>query len=440
MVTETQVRTSLTVKGCFVDEALNVMNFLNEIIQQYPQAISFAPGRPTEQLFDVPGTLEVIDRFVTHRAAAKGWDRATVYTDLGQYNRTNGIIHELVARQLEIDEGIHVSPDSIMVTVGVQEAMVVLLLGLFDPATDVLLSSDPTYIGITGLAKIVGVHVHPIPNGPEGLDPQALTAAIREVRQSGKNPRAIYDIPDFNNPMGTRTPLAARRELLEIAHREGVLYIEDNPYGMFSFESAPLPTLKSMDEHGDVLYLGSYSKTLFPGLRVGYMVADQEVRGADGSVTSLAYELSKVKSLTTITTPPLLQAMVGGILLENGGSLRALIPEKLAFYRQNRDRMLDSLEACFGDDPALGVSWNRPEGGFFLTLTLPFDFNDERLTACARDYGLIVCPMSFFSILGRKGGRNHEVRLAFSYVVPDEIEEGIRRLARFVRDVCGDIA
>ncbi|HTQ80456.1 MAG TPA: PLP-dependent aminotransferase family protein, partial [Thermoanaerobaculia bacterium] len=162
---------------------------------------------------------------------------------------------------------------------------------------------------------------------------------------------------------------------------------------------------------------------------------EQEVLGADGKPTTLIFELSKVKSLTTITTPPLNQAIVGGILLENGCSLRRLTAPKVDFYRENRDRMLASLEAAFGGDPALAgvVHWNRPEGGFFLTLSLPFDLNDERLTICARDYGVIVCPMSFFSILGRAGGRNHEVRLAFSYVTPPDIEEGIARLARFVR-------
>jgi (S)-3,5-dihydroxyphenylglycine transaminase len=231
-------------------------------------------------------------------------------------------------------------------------------------------------------------------------------------------------------------PLATRRALLDLVHREGVLLFEDNPYGMFAYDGEPLPTLKSLDEHGDVVYLGSFSKTLYPGLRIGYLVADQEVRGAPGAdkgPSTLAFELSKVKSLTTVTTPPLLQAIVGGLLLENGGSLQSLMAAKLPFYRENRDRMLACLAERFG--AGSGVGWNRPEGGFFLTLSLPFDFTEERLTVCARDYGVIVCPMSFFSILGARGGRNREIRLSFSYVPPDQIAEGIARLARFVRDV-----
>jgi (S)-3,5-dihydroxyphenylglycine transaminase len=176
--------------------------------------------------------------------------------------------------------------------------------------------------------------------------------------------------------------------------------------------------------------MGSFSKTLYPGLRVGYLVADQDVVSAGGR-TSLAAELSKVKSLTTVTSSPVVQAVVGAALLENGGSLRRLVEEKLPFYRGNRDRMLAALERELnGNIGGSGVRWNRPEGGFFLTLDLPFDFDEECLQSCARDHGVIVCPMSFFSLAG---GRDREVRLSFSYVTPEQIDEGIRRFAAFVR-------
>ncbi len=124
-----------------------------------------------------------------------------------------------------------------------------------------------------------------------------------------------------------------------------------------------------------------------------------------------------------------MQAIAGGILLENGGSLRRIVEEKLPFYRTNRDRMLAALEDTLGG--LEGVGWNRPEGGFFLTLNLPFEFTDDQLTACARDYGAIVCPMRFFALAP---GRERQVRLSFSYVSPEQIDEGIARLARFVRD------
>src|SRR6185369_14902972 len=162
--------------------------------------------------FDVERSLAQTPAFLAYRAAAKGWSPRAVWNDLGQYNKTNGIINELVAKELEADEGIKVAPESIMITHGCQEAMTVLLLGLFDPARDTLLVSDPTYIGITGLADIMGIETVPVPTGEEGLDPAEVAAAIERVRRGGKRPRALYDIPDFNNPLGTQMPLAARRD------------------------------------------------------------------------------------------------------------------------------------------------------------------------------------------------------------------------------------
>jgi (S)-3,5-dihydroxyphenylglycine transaminase len=419
----------VALKTCFEDPSLEVMNFLNEVVLRYPQAVSFAPGRPAERHFDVEGSLRQVPRYVEHRTAETGWTPPAVWNDLGQYNKTNGIINGLVARQLELDEGIKADPASIVVTVGCQEGMVLLLLALFEPG-DVLLVSDPTYIGITGLATILGIPMVPIPTGENGLEPARVAAAIEEVRRSGRRPRAVYDIPDFNNPLGTRMPLPARRELLRIAREQEVLIFEDNPYGMFAYDGDPLPTLKALDEDRVVIYMGSFSKTLYPGLRVGYLVADQEVVFGEGprGRTSLAAELSKVKSLTTVTSSPVVQAVVGAALLDNGGSLKRLVAGKLPFYRGNRDSMLAALERELGGLP--GVRWNRPEGGFFLTLNLPFDFDEECLQSCARDHGVIVCPMSFFSLAG---GREREVRLSFSYVTPEQIEEGIRRFAAFVK-------
>ena len=420
--------TGLRLGGAFEDPLLDVMNFLNEVVLRYPRAVSFAPGRPAEELFDVEGSLEAIPRFVAWRAERRGTDRQTVYRELGQYGATNGIFKELIAAQLEADEGIRAEPESIVVTCGCQEAMAILLLTLFEPGRDVLLASDPTYIGITGLARILGVEVAPVAMGPDGLEPAAVAAAIARVRAAGGRPRAIYDIPDFNNPMGTTMPLVVRRELLERLRDEDVLLFEDNPYGMFAYDAAPQPTIKSLDASAGVIYLGSFSKTLFPGLRIGYLIADQEVVGQDGNRRPLSGELAKVKSLTTVNTPPLMQAMAGGLLLEAGGSLRDLVAKKLPHYRSNRDAMLAALAA---ELPDTGVSWNRPAGGYFLTLDLPFDFGVEELDLCARDYGVVCCPMRFFALAP---GRERQVRFSFSYVTPEQIDQGVRAFARFVRD------
>jgi (S)-3,5-dihydroxyphenylglycine transaminase len=419
----------VTLKSWLSDPLLDVMNFLNEVVLRYPQAVSFAPGRPSERHFDVERSLGAAGLWVESRAAASGIASRAVWNDLGQYNKTNGVINDLIARQLAADEGIAAAPESIVVTTGCQEGMAILLLGLIDPATDAVLVSDPAYIGVPGLARILGVPLIPVPTGERGLDPEAVRQAVAAARRQGRRPRALYDVPDFNNPLGTRMPVEARRALLALAREEEMLIWEDNPYGMFSYDGPPLPTLKALDEPGVVIYLGSFSKTLFPGLRLGYLVAGQQVALPSGQRVPLAAELSKIKSLTTVNTSPVVQAIAGGILLENGGSLRRVVAEKLPFYRGNRDRMLAALESRLGG--LAGVRWNRPEGGFFLTLDLPFEFTDDHLMACARDYGAIVCPMRFFALAP---GRERQVRLSFSYVDGEQIDEGIARFARFVRD------
>ncbi len=405
------------------------MNFLNEAVQRYPDAISFAPGRPSEEHFAVQDAVPALDLWVRHEAAGSGESPEAVYRRLGQYGATGGLIRDLVAAELERDEGIQVPPESILVTCGAQEAMAILAAALFDPRRDVLLTSDPAYIGMTGLARVLEIPLEPVPTSDRGLEPARVRAAIDRVRRSGMRPRALYDVPDFNNPLGTSLPLEARRELLRLASEEDLLILEDNPYGQFAYDGEPAPTLKSLDEENRVIYLGTFSKTLFPGLRLGFLVADQPVVD-NGRECLLAETLSRVKSLVTVNTSPLLQAMAGGLLLQSGCTLKPRVARSLPFYRTNRDRMLAALEAAFGGPRSPGgVSWNRPAGGFFLTVRLPFPFGPEELEACARGFGVLCCPLSIFSIAGR--GRD-QVRLSFSYVTPSEIEEGVRRLAAFV--------
>jgi len=425
--------TTVAVRHSLAHPSLGVMNFLNEVVSRYPQAISFAPGRPWEDLFDVEQALGGVGRWVDHRAAEEERPRGELLADLGQYGRTNGILGDAIARHLQADEGIDVAPSSIMVTCGCQEAMAILLMGLFEPGRDVLLVSNPTYIGITGLARVLEVDVEPVPCGDDGLEPERVAEAAARVRAAGKRPRAIYDIPDFNNPLGTSLPLASRLRLLELAEEEDLLVFEDNPYRMFAYDQPARPTLKALDPYGRVVYLGSFSKTLFPGLRLGYMVADQAVEGAAG--TTLAEALSPVKSLVTVNTPAPMQAAAGGILVDEDFSLARLVGEKIPFYRRNRDRMVAALEKSFGERDLLDrVRWNVPGGGFFLTLDLPFEFGEAAVAeAASGEAGVIVCPLSFFSLTP---GHEHQVRLSFSYVSPEEIDLGVERLAAFVAERC----
>jgi (S)-3,5-dihydroxyphenylglycine transaminase len=416
---------AVELKGCFADPLLDVMNFLNEVVLEYPDAISFAPGRPLESLFAVEDHLAAIGSYADAMARHTARDTRTIWQELGQYGRTNGSIADLIVTQLRLDERIHTHAGAVMVTVGAQEAMAVLLAGLFDPAEDVLLVSDPAYIGITGLARILGIRVVPVAAGDDGLEADAVERTIRRVSREARV-RALYDIPTFNNPLGTSLGVDERHRLIDVCRRHGVLLIEDNAYGMFAYDEAAPPALKALDDSGTVIYIGSFAKTLFPGLRVGYLVADQQI-AATGE--TLAKALSKVKSLLTVNTPQPMQAAVAAVLLRTGGSLEPVVAPKRAQYRRQRDAMIEALDRAFADLRGC-VSWQVPRGGFFLPVTLPFAFGRRALQQCAADYGVIVSPMQFFCL---GSARPRQIRLSFSYVHPTAIVEGIARLAAFVR-------
>ncbi|MET7900586.1 PLP-dependent aminotransferase family protein [Streptomyces sp. NPDC005355] len=415
------------------DPLLDAMNFLNEVASRFSDAISFAAGRPWEGAFEPEDLARLVRSYTDHLERDRGWSRDQVRTQLFQYGRTNGVIHDLIARTVENDEGIRVAPESVVVTVGCQEAMLLVLRALFATPEDTLLISSPAYVGVTGAARLLDIRVHSIPEGPAGPDPDAVAAAAAEVRAAGGRPRALYLVPDFANPSGASVPVDCRHRMLEVAAREDLLLLEDNPYGFFSRTGERRPTLKSLDRDRRVIHLGSFAKTALPGARVGYILADQEVFGPGDRRTLLADELSKIKSMTTVNTPAVSQAVIGGLLVESGCRLREANAESIAFYAANMDALVGALDRSFPepDLTRLGVSWNRPEGGFFLLMTVPFAADVKALERSAREFGVLWTPMSDFYL---DGDGTRQLRLSCSALDPRRIEEGVRRLARFITD------
>ena len=399
---------------------------------RFPQAISFAPGRPPERFFELASMLPLVERFMLdgrldelHRPEIHGLDA------LGQYGRTNGVIGSLIANLLARDDDIHVQPRDIVLTVGAQEGMCLCLRALCGNPGDVALTVDPAYIGVSGAAQTMGVEVAAVPCGSEGVDVAALRQTVASLAQSGKCARLLYLSSSYANPTGLTLSTAARRQLLELAHELDLMLLEDGAYSYFCYDGEPLPALKSMVGGERVLYLGSFAKTLAPGLRLGFIVADQQVDHG-GRVTRLADEISKVKSLLTVNTSAVLQAVAGGLLLREDCSLHRYVEPRVRAIKANRDAMLATLDACFPRNEAWcrGISWNRPAGGFFLTLTLPVTIGERELLCCAQEYGVTWTPMSFF-LLGQ--ATSAQIRLSFSYVTPEEIHEGVSRLAAWAR-------
>ncbi|MBU7597453.1 PLP-dependent aminotransferase family protein [Streptomyces sp. P38-E01] len=412
------------------DAALTSMTLLNEIAGRFPDAVSFAAGRPYEGFYDVAGLGRHLDTFERHLRDEVGLDPEAVRRTFFQYGRTKGFIHHLIARHLEIDEQLTVEAESVLVTTGCQEAMVLVLRALRTDARDVVFAAYPAYVGFLGATRLVDMPVRSVREGPDGIDVADLEGKIQQARAEGLRPRACYVVPDFANPSGATMPAADRRRLLDLAERENVLLLEDNPYSLFHPGGERLPTLKSLDTGQRVVYFGSFAKTAFAGARVGYVVADQSV--VDGGL--FADELAKLKSMLTLNTSSVAQAVIGGILLENGCSMERATVREAQVYRGNLRAVLTALEEQFGAGSPMagsGVSWNTPRGGMFAVVTLPFRADDAMLEYSASRFGVLWTPMHHFYA---GDGGFHQIRLSFSVLTPEQIRLGIDRLAALVAD------
>ena len=410
-----------TLHGSLNDPAISSMNLLNELVEEYPVAISMAAGRPYEEFFDVRLIHDYIDAYCEHLRRDRKLAEAAVTRTLFQYGTTKGVITDLIARNLAVDENIVAAPESVVVTVGCQEAMFLVLRTLRADERDVLLAPAPTYVGLTGAALLTDTPVWPVRSTENGIDPDDLVRQLKRAEERGRRVRACYVTPNFANPTGTSMDLPSRHRLIEVAEAHGILLLEDNAYGLFGAER--LPTLKALDRSSTVVYLGSFAKTGMPGARVGYAVADQPVAGGG----LLADQLSKLKGMLTVNTSPIAQAVIAGKLLLNDFSLIRANAREIAIYQRNLRHTLGELTRRLGACP--GVSWNTPTGGFFVTVTVPFVVDDNLLATAARDHGVLFTPMHHF--FGGKGGFN-QLRLSISLLTPELIEEGVTRLAALI--------
>ncbi|MEU8706291.1 PLP-dependent aminotransferase family protein [Streptomyces sp. NPDC048565] len=414
--------------ACLEDPVLGAIGFLNEVMDRHPDAISFAPGAPHPDFVQGLDPRALTDRFLTHLRTDRGLDPSRAERVLYEYGPAQGLINDLVTDALRTDQGIDAAPEDVVITVGAQEALLLTLRALHRNAGDLLAVADPCYPGVVGAARLLGIPVTDVREGTAGLDVDHLAARCAQARAEGRRVRACYVAPDFSNPGGARMPLAARHALLDLAQREDLFLVEDNAYGFTAAEDDTLPGLKALDTRRRVVHVGTFAKVGFPGARVGYAVADQRVGHSSGE-RSLAQALADLKTVVTVNTSPLSQAVVGGLLLEHGRSLRALARGKAERYRANLARLTDALERHLADGMPAGVSWHRPAGGFFVRVDLPVPADLALLEVSAAQYGVLWAPMRQFSLTDR-GDR--QIRLSCSYLEPDRIETGVRRLAAFL--------
>ncbi|WP_108521627.1 PLP-dependent aminotransferase family protein [Bradyrhizobium algeriense] len=404
----------------------SAMNFLNEVSSRFPSAVSLASGRPSDRFFDRLNPQALLNAFGVYQRYWAG-DRGQVWSQLLQYGRTAGIINELVAQQVRSDEGLPAKADRVLITSGCQEALALCLPALCPESSDVLLVCNPTYIGAIGAANAARVPIAALSNSASCVA-DAIESAVVQLGRNGRRARATYLIPDFDNPTGRVLDVVARREILEVCAKHRIVVLEDNPYGPFRYEGDAVPPMAVLDEVGSVIYLSTFSKTLSPALRVGAAILPDTIFGDAGACRTLWEDLVQRKSFGTVNTSQISQAIVAGLLIEQRTSLRGWIRPALDWYRANRDLMLCQLDDVFSP-LSDQVRWNRPAGGFFLTLDLPFRFDANTADECATHYNVIVMPMSFFAL---DNSQDCRIRLAFSSVTPEQISTAVRGLGHYV--------
>lgn len=409
----------------------NVIGFLNDIQYRFPGAISFVAGQPDERFFNVEEYLSKFDTYVNYIAEKQQESRIKVVNNIGQYNKTKGIVNDVIAEYLAEDENIRVTPDQVLMTVGAQEAFAITVSTLCNREQDVILLEDPSYIGLSSFSRVFGYQLSAVSTDEEGINLQELKNKIVAINRSGKKVKLLYVIPDYQNPTGSCMPIGNRLKLLELAQQYNFLILEDNVYNSFTYKQQRNPTLKSLDRSKRVIYVGSFSKSLFPGLRVGLIAADQEVENEEGNVVRLIDEMVKVKAQLTNNTSTINQAIVAGVLLEQQFSLNSMNAAKLESYRNKSISMANALDQyirAYEGEWAQDIHWQIPDGGFFIKMSLPFEMSVNDVADCAEQYGVIVCPMRYFYL--EKGGER-EIRLTFSNISDEAIIEGIKRLAGY---------
>jgi len=360
-----------------------------------PGLISLAGGYPAPELFPVDAFREAFDAVLsTDAGAALQYGTAEGYLPLREF---------LAGRMARF--GIRASPEEVMITHGSQQGLDLVARLFVDWGSPVAVE-DPSYVGGLQAFDGYGARYLAIPTDEDGMQVDWLEEALArgEVR-----PRLIYALSNFQNPSGATLSLERRHRLLELSYRHHIPILEDDPYGELRYEGKDLPSLKSLDVEGNVIYLGTFSKILAPGLRLGWVVAP----------TGVIRGLLLGKEAADLHTNSLAQRAVHELCRR--GLLDRHIPRIRSVYRGRRDAMLRALAAHLPD----GARWSRPKGGLFLWVQLPGGVDTDAMLPDAVREKVVYVPGSAFS---PRRERTSAMRLNFSNCPPAEIEEGVRRL------------
>jgi DNA-binding transcriptional MocR family regulator len=365
-----------------------------------PEVVSLAGGMPYVSALPRELVTGAIDRVM-----ADGGAMAMQY---GSGQGTPAIREHIM--QIMAMEGIRGSADDVVVTTGSQQALD-LVTRLFVNPGDVVLAESPSYVGALGVFKAYQADVVHVPMDEHGLVPEALREAITAVTARGGRIKFLYTIPNFHNPAGVTLTWARRVEILEICRSAGILVLEDNPYGLLYFDQPAPQAMRSIDDEG-VIYLGSFSKTLAPGFRVGWALAPHAIRE----------KLILANESATLSPNSFGQFVITEYL--DQADWRGQIETFRDLYRERRDAMISALGEYL---PSL--TWNVPDGGFFVWVGLPAELDSKAMLPRAVKELVAYTPgTAFFA----DGDGRQNIRLSFCYPTPESIRTGVARLANVV--------
>lgn len=364
-----------------------------------PDVISFAGGLPASECFPVE---------LVARSSARLLD-ATEGGPTLQYGESEG----LAGLRRELAERSRRPMEQVLITSGAQQGLDLLGRVLLDRGDTVLLE-NPTYLGALGAWRPHGVRFLPLPIDADGLCVEEAGAILRSER-----PKFLYTMPNFHNPGGVVLSLERREELLRLADKHGLLILEDDPYGELRYDGEPLPSLlelaveKGLGDH--VVHLGSFSKVVAPGLRVGWLTAAPAIVDA----------LVKAKQAADFHPNVLGQRIILDLIQDPG------FPEHLAFLRQTYGKRRDAMVSAVTEAFPEGTTWTTPQGGMFLMAKLPHGLDAAVCLPRALEAGVAYVTLDHFTI--DESGRD-AVRLNFTHAPPEKIREGIERLGRLFRE------
>src|SRR3954453_1099111 len=368
-----------------------------------PEVISLAGGLPATSTCPPETFAAIMDRIARESCAS-----ALQYGPTEGFDATKDCIAEVMAV-----EGMRANAEDMIVTTGGQQVIDLVTKTLVDPG-DVVICEAPTYPGAVPVFSSYEAQVEQIEMDADGMRIDRLRETLDRLEGEGRRPKFIYTVPTFQNPAGVTMSAPRRRRLVEIARERELLVLEDNPYGLLRYEGEPLPPLRALDGGVYVLYLGTFSKILSPGIRLGWVAAPAPVLA----------KINLGKQAADLCTSSLTQQLVEGYFAE--GRWRAYVQDLCGLYRRRRDAMLDALAEFFPPE----AEWTQPGGGLFIWATLPDFIDTEDLLAKAIQQESVAFVPGSAAYVDSRGGSS--MRLNFSAVSETDIVEGIRRIGKVI--------